>query len=170
MKEKQTPSGIATLWKQVFALCKKHEEIIRYLVVGGLTTALSIGAYALALHLLKGMGLADAAPYIANIFSFVVAVTFAYFANKLAVFRSETTDRRDTAREAGSFFLMRLVSLGFEQGGLWLLLHLGVGDLIAKIPLQVIVVLLNYVFSKLFIFRKPATEEERKEGGGKTGE
>jgi len=134
-------------------LWEKYEELIRYVIVGGLTTALNYGVYAVAFLLLRGI---PADYQIANTIAFVVAVLFAYFANKKAVFHSKTSGALDAAREAGSFFLLRLASYGVEVG----LMALMVGvfrmhELLAKLPVNVLIVVVNYVFSKLFIFRKP---------------
>lgn len=129
---------------------KKHEEIIRYLVVGGLTTLISFGTQAFCAGILGWHVTVN------TIVAFIPAVTFAYFANKHAVFHSQTTGASDATREAGSFFLMRFISLGVEAGLLTLLVtQWHVAELVAKIPVNIVIVLLNYVFSKLFIFRKP---------------
>jgi len=151
MREKLTE-----LWTKQWT---KHEEIIRYIIVGGLTTGLNAAIYWITLPLLRGI---PGDYHIANTIAFVIAVIFAYFANKKAVFRSQTSGRLDAAREAGSFFLMRLISYGVEVGLLELLVkRWHVDEMLAKIPLMVIIVALNYVFSKLFIFRKPkACKEE----------
>jgi len=147
----------AGLWQRLSELYKKNEQLIRYLIVGGLTTALNYAVYAAVFLLIRGT---PADYQIANAAAFVVAVAFAYFANKKAVFFSKTTGARDTAREAGSFFLMRLISYGVEAGLMALLVGvLRVGELVAKVPVNVVIVLLNYVFSKLFIFRGPGKPE-----------
>ena len=139
---------IATLWT-------KHEELIRYIIVGGLTTLLNAAVYWLL------SGVFSVHYQIANAIAFVIAVVFAYIANKKAVFHTKTEDALDTAREAGSFFLMRLISYGVEAGLLELLVKgLSVDELLAKIPVMVIIVILNYVFSKLYIFRKPKAHKE----------
>jgi len=147
-----------SIWELIKRLWIQYEELIRYIIVGGLTTGLNYAAYVLLFLLLQGV---PGDYQIANAIAFVIAVIFAYFANKKAVFHTETRDARDAAREAGSFFLMRLLSYGMEAGLLELLVKgWGVHELIAKIPVGVLVVLLNYVFSKLFIFRKPKENKE----------
>ncbi len=146
-----------SLWQRLLGLDKQHEEMIRYLVVGGLTTLINYGVFALCLLLLEGKSY----DYIvANAVAFVVAVVFAYYANKHAVFHSKTVDRRDALREAGSFFMMRGISFALETGLLALCVDvLHIYELVAKIPINVVIVLLNYVFSKLFIFRKASKAE-----------
>jgi len=148
----------ASLFDIVKNLWIKHEEIIRYIIVGGITTALNYGVYAVAFLLLQGV---PADYQIANTIAFVVAVVFAYIANKKAVFHSKTSGALDTAREAGSFFLMRLVSYGVEIGLMALMVEvLHINELLAKLPVNVLIVVLNYIFSKLYIFRKPKEAEK----------
>ena len=148
------------LWGTAVHFYKKHEEIIRYLVVGGLTTLLNIVVFAI------GVLITGESSYMAwQVIAFIVAVIFAYYANKHAVFHSKTESRQDAAREAGSFFLMRIISFGLETLMLWLLVDkMGVLSIIAKVPITFIVIVLNYIFSKMFIFRnaedKPAGGEE----------
>jgi len=146
------------VWDMVKNLWKKYEELIRYIIVGGMTTLLSVGLFALAFLLLEEVA---GAYLIATTISFAIAVVFAYFANKKAVFHTKTSGARDTAREAGSFFLMRLISYGIDMGMMVLLVEVWhVNELIAKIPVTALIVLLNYVFSKLYIFRKPQKSAE----------
>ena len=148
-----------SLWNQLIGLCKKYEEMIRYIIVGGLTTALNYAVYAVCLLALEGK---DYDYIVGTAAAFVVAVAFAYVANKYAVFHTKTADRRDAMREAGSFFLMRAISFAVELGLMALCVDaLHFGKWISKIPVNVLIVLLNYVFSKLYIFRKPEEQGGR---------
>ena len=145
----EKPSG---LWATAMYYYKKHEEIIRYLVVGGLTTLLNMVAYAAGIWILG-----EELYLVSQVVAFIIAVIFAYYANKHAVFHTKTESKQDAAREAGSFFLMRIISFALETLLLWLLVDmLHMHSLIAKIPVSVIVIVLNYIFSKLFIFRSAA--------------
>ncbi len=131
-------------------LWHKYEKL-RYLVVGGLTTVLNYAVYAACLWLFAGKY-----DYIfATTISFIAAVIFAYYTNKHMVFQAKTASKEDALREAGSFLMMRLVSFGFELAAMWLLVDvLHMNKWLAKLPVNIIIVILNYVFSKLFIFRK----------------
>ena len=138
-----------------------NRETVTYLIFGVLTTLLNWALFWLGTKLFG-----DEHALVINIFCFVAAATFAYVTNKLFVFESRSWSRKVLAREIPSFFSARIFSFLLEEAGLWLSRDvlrvgrfsiLGVGGLmIAKILLSVLVVVLNYIFSKLFIFKKPA--------------
>ena len=87
--------------------------------------------------------------------AWVIAVAFSYVANKLFVFKTHCPDTGALLREAGSFLAMRLVSLGMETVLMFLLVEvLHLNDLAMKLLVNIVVIILNYVFSKLFIFKK----------------
>ena len=139
-------------------LYKKYEEIIRYLLVGGMTTTVNFTIYTGAFLIIKGAYLDY---QIANAISFMVAVVFAYFANRNFVFHSKAKGTIDIAREAGSFFLMRLASFGIEAALMALFVDVWkINEIVAKIPVMFFVIILNYIFSKLFIFKKTAGKGE----------
>ena len=97
----------------------------------------------------------------------MAAVAFAYVANKLYVFSSKTHGIKDMLREMLSFIAMRLVSLGMEFLLLYLLVDLlHMNHLVAKIITNVVVVISNYVFSKLFIFKGGTKRGEKKSAPG----
>lgn len=124
-------------------------EFILYVVFGLLTTAISVLSYQLFESRL-GMHYA-----LANILSWVLAVTFAYVTNKFFVFQAHNDKKSSLFLEMILFYAARLFSLAIEEGGLFLLIDLVHMDgLWAKLILQVVVVILNYVLSKLIIFRK----------------
>lgn len=139
---------IITLW---------NSEVIRYLVIGGLTTVISIASFAGFLFLLEPlMPQANAlAVQLANVLSWILAVTFAYLANKFFVFQTKDIRGKALLREIELFVGARVFSLGVEAAGLWLFVTvLGMNELIAKVILQFVVIVLNYIFSKLVIFKK----------------
>ena len=85
---------------------------------------------------------------------------FAYITNKLFVFESKGLSKKELAREFFAFIAARLVSLGMEELGLWLMIGtLHWNENLAKLILQLVVVIANYVFSKLLIFKNTAVEE-----------
>ncbi len=135
-------------------------EIFRYLFFGGLTTIVSIGSYAIFSYALTVDGKISAfGVQLANVFSWIFAVAFAYITNKIFVFESKSFKLDIIRTEAASFAAARLFSLGVEALWLFVLTYLEVNDKIAKISGQVFVVILNYIFSKLFIFKKDKKEK-----------
>jgi len=137
--------------KKIKELYIRYREIVSYLIVGGLTTVVSLGVY-------YGSVLTFLNPrnpvqlQIANVISWIAAVTFAYFTNRKYVFRSEN---KNIGREAFSFYCSRLGTLLMDMGIMFLLVTMmGMSDKIAKLIVQVVVTIANYLFSKLFVFRK----------------
>ena len=141
--------------EKIKSLYKAHREGILYLLFGGLTTLISILTF-----WLFSLMLGDRLYLLSNLLSWIVAVIFAFVTNKLLVFESRSTDKGTLLRESFEFLGARLFSLGLEELGLWLSLDiLGMGaipsgDLIAKVILQVIVIVINYFLSKFLIFKK----------------
>lgn len=90
-----------------------------------------------------------------NVIAWVFAVVFAYITNKLFVFESKSWEPAIVFKEVISFGAARIISLLFETGFLALTVEIiGVPELIAKVIAAVFVVIINYVASKLFIFKK----------------
>ena len=128
----------------------KYREPLLYMLFGGLTTLLSIASFWL---LTSPLGM-DA--LLANPISWVVSVAFAYVTNRTWVFGNKASGASGVTREALSFALGRLATLGLEELILWAGIDmLGFPALPVKLFAQVIVILGNYVISKLFVFRKP---------------
>lgn len=133
---------------------KLTKELVLYVVFGALTTAVSFVSYYACNTMLSIHYLAS------NIVSWILAVLFAYITNKLFVFESKGLSKKELAREFFAFIAARLVSLGMEELGLWLMIGaLHWNENLAKLIMQVVVVIANYVFSKLLIFKKTAVEE-----------
>ena len=125
---------------------KKHKSVLLYLLFGGLTTVVSIGTYALFLPVVS--------PLIANIISWVAAVTFAYVTNRTWVFASKEKGLA-IIQEAFAFYGGRVFTLGLEEVVLYVFITLlFFPPLTVKVFAQVIVLILNYVISKLFVFNK----------------
>jgi len=137
--------------KRIIELYKKHEEIINYLIVGGLTTVVSLASYYLCV--LTILNPKDALELqIANIISWICAVTFAYVTNRKFVFKSKS---KDIKREVISFTSARIVTLIMDMVIMWLMVTLmNFNDKIAKLIVQVVVTIGNYLLSKLFVFKK----------------
>lgn len=137
--------------KKVWNLYKKYDEMINYLIVGGLTTVVSLGTYYFCVYTFLNPNNAFQLQ-IANIISWISCVTFAYFTNRIFVFKSKRTDK---LKEAISFYGSRIATLLLEMGIMFIfvtILHFN--DKIIKLVAQVVITILNYVLSKLLIFKK----------------
>lgn len=132
-------------------LYKKYEELILYLIVGVLTTAVSLGVYyACVLTILNPLVAWQL--QVANIVSWVVAVTFAYFASRKIVFRSV---RKEWMHEMAAFYSARVVTLLMDMAIMFLLVTVfRWNDKVVKLIVQVVVTVANYVLSKVLVFRK----------------
>ncbi|MBQ6323872.1 MAG: GtrA family protein [Bacilli bacterium] len=126
----------------------KYKEGLLYLFFGGCTTLINIVIFWL-LRLLK------IEVYVSNGIAWLVAVFFAFFTNKLFVFESKEGGFKKSLKECVSFIAFRLVSLLFDMGIMYLLIDvLSANEMVSKIIANIFVIIINYVFSKLFIFRK----------------
>lgn len=133
-------------------LCEKlwnNTELVAYLFAGVATTIVNYVVYFAATRWLN-MGVM-AGTWAA----WVIAVAFGYVVNKAFVFHTHCKTAMELIREAGSFFAMRLVSLGMETVLMFVTVELmHMNDLVMKLIVNIVVIILNYVFSKLFIFKK----------------
>jgi len=144
--------------KKIKELTMKYREFILYVMFGGLSTLVSWGSYAL----LELSGLSVA---LANALSWVLSVCFAFVTNKFFVFESTSWKLSTTLREAGEFFGARFLTGLLTMIGVPLLvkwgvdipIHLGekvLDGMVAKLIMTVLEIILNYIVSKLIIFRK----------------
>lgn len=127
-------------------LLLKYKEILLYLIFGGLTTLVNILVYALCTKILS-INWA-----VSNVIAWILSVLFAYVTNRKYVFESKS---ENIFKEMSSFFGFRLLSFVLDMGFMYLFVDMiQMNDMIAKVIVQVIVIVLNYIFSKLFIFKK----------------
>lgn len=125
-------------------LVRKYDEIIRYIIAGILTTIVSIASY----NLLRNINIDYK---ICTILSWILAVIFAYFINKLFVFKSQ----KNNIKEFINFILARLLSLFIEFIFMMIMVDfININDRIAKLIVQFVVLVLNYIFSKFFVFKR----------------
>ena len=128
-------------------LYEQYKEIILYLFFGGLTFLVSMGSYIFFLRVFHDRAL------IANIFSWIFAVTFAYVTNRIWVFHSENHGIRAIAKEVTAFFGGRIATLLLEEAILFVGINMmGMNNIAVKVVAQVVVIIGNYVISKLFVF------------------
>ena len=143
--------------KKIWKLYKKYEEVVNYLVVGGLTTIVAIGSKLLLLATIldqtNGLEL-----QIAEIISWFLAVTFAYVTNRIFVFKSKASGSK-CAREIFNFFKGRIATQLIQMFIMWFFVTLlkldsNVCVLVFTLVCQVMQIVLNYVISKLLVFKK----------------
>lgn len=129
-------------------LGEKQREILRYLIVGVCTTVVALAVYYLCADLIGTHYQA------ANVISWIFAVAFAYVTNKKYVFRTPFLGWKHTAAESAGFMSSRVASLLIEMFCMYIGVRwFHIDDGIMKLIDQVIVTVLNYVFSKFFVFR-----------------
>lgn len=127
----------------------KYREVILYLVFGVLTTVVSISSYYICSEILNIHYL------VSNIISWVLSVIFAYFTNRVWVFESKSKNTSDILKEMLTFVNCRLLSGVIDMATMFVLVGaIHINDMYAKVFTQFIVVVLNYVFSKLIVFKK----------------
>ena len=130
-------------------LIETYKEIISYLFFGVCTTVVNFVIYFACTNLL------DLNYLLANALSWVGAVAFAYVTNRIWVFKSKNKGIRAIFKEITAFVGCRLLSGVMDMLIMFVGVDLmGISDGITKLITQVVVVVLNYVFSKLIIFRK----------------
>ena len=126
----------------------RYKEVLLYLFFGGLTTLVNIITFFV-------LRLFNIEIYISNLIAWIVSVLFAFVTNKTIVFESDSNDKKKNIKELVSFFGFRILSLGMDMLSMYLLLQiLSTEEMFAKIVTNIIVIVLNYIFSKLFIFKK----------------
>lgn len=150
-----------TIWNNLRTLYRRYREQINYLIVGGLTTVVSLVTYWFCVSIF--LNAEDPLQLqVANVISWICAVTFAYFTNRRFVFFSQEQNR---IREAGKFFLSRLTTLAMEMAIMALGVSvLRINDKVVKLVAQIIIIIANYVLSKLLVFRRESTESGRADG------
>lgn len=147
--------------KKKIEIYKKYEEIINYLIIGVLTTVVNLAVkYALLFTVLNA---SDATQLqIAVVISWVVACIFAYITNRKIVFKSKS---KKILKEFTAFVSARLFTLFLEMLIMFvfvtlLKLNSNLWVVIWSIVAQVVVIVVNYILSKLVIFKKEKNDEE----------
>ena len=129
----------------------KIREIIAYLIIGFLTTVLNLVVYYVCTTwFLDPEKIINVE--IANVIAWTIAVIFAYVTNRVIVFRSKDDK---VLKEGIKFFLGRIFTLLLELALMALMVSvIRVNDKIAKIICQVVIIVGNYIISKIFVFKK----------------
>lgn len=123
-------------------LIKKHRETVDYFFFGALTVAVNTALFLIFDWILQS-------ELVANTLAFFLAVQFAYITNTKFVFKTNFTKRNFL-----QFWGMRIGTIFIDNGGLWILLAFDMNKLAAKCIVNVLIIVLNYIFSKFFIYKK----------------
>ncbi|MGN0634401.1 MAG: GtrA family protein [Oscillospiraceae bacterium] len=151
------------IFKKIEPFYKKNKEMLLYLFFGFCTTLVAFVAFAAAVSVIELPEISlfgrtiNTSVQVSNIISWVCGVIFAYVTNRIWVFSSKVSGAKAIAKECAAFCAGRLFTLVVEN----ILLNLcvesfGIGEMVAKIIVSVVTIILNYVISKLIVFRKKA--------------
>ena len=138
-------------------LWKKHKELILYVFFGGCTSLINIISYFACRELMH-------LPVVpADVLAWLVSVIFAYVTNKLFVFESKSWRLMLVLKEGAAFLAARVFSLGVDVAMLYVTVTvLGWWELPMKVLANVVVIVINYIFSKWIIFRKDAAKQQKR--------
>ena len=129
-------------------LYRKYKSVLLYLFFGALTTLVSILTFIIFYNFLCLNEL------IANLISWIAAVLFAYITNRIWVFNSNVVGKA-LIKEISAFFLGRIATLGIEELILFVFTTLlAFNGIVVKVCAQIVVLILNYIISKLLVFKK----------------
>lgn len=143
--------------KKIKELLKKYEEIIRYLIIGVLTTVVSLLTYYLLSYTVLDPKV-TLQLQITNIISWIASVTFAYFTNRKYVFKVQ---EQKNLKEASKFYVSRLTTLVLDMLLMQIfVIRLKFNDKIIKLIVQVIIIVLNYILSKFLVFKSKVKNNE----------
>ena len=135
----------------IINIYNKNKEIINYLIIGILTTIVSLASYYLLTFTILNPNNAFELQ-LANIISWILSVLFAYITNRKYVFSSTN---KNFKKELSKFISSRFTTLLIDMGLMALLVTiLNFNDKLVKLIVQIIVIVLNYIFSKLFVFKE----------------
>lgn len=157
----------------LFILCKKimlwgldiyfaKREMWDYLIFGFFATVVNWIAYIACAYslLIPMLGYNDDALKVtSNVIAWVAAVLFAYWTNRNFVFKSKVNDFNGIMKEFASFIGSRIFSFIVEQAMFYGAIVFNISDIIAKLVISIVVIILNYIFSKLFVFKKKKEQE-----------
>lgn len=124
-----------------------NKEIITYGITGVITTIVNYLTYYVLCNILHISSL------LSNAVAWIIAVIFAYIMNNFIVFKSSFVSFKNEVNKIIKFFAARTISFIFEEVSMLILIDiLGYNNLIVKASLMIFVVIINYVFSKKYIF------------------
>lgn len=147
------------LWDFGWGIYKKHEEGINYLIFGFLAFVLNYILYFLFADAMQMHYMA------ATVLSWVLTVVFAYWTNRTFVFKSQNKGAGAVWKEFVSFIGARVATEVLEIVLMYVMVDLlSINDKISKLVCQTLVILANYVLSKIWIFKKSSPGGDAEEG------
>ena len=147
------PNPIVRFWNWGWGVYHKNEELWNYLIVGVLTTVVSLVTYFICTNTFCDPK-DEIDLQIAIVIAWCVAVLFAYVANPIVVFKSKSRGKAKV-KEFIAFIGARILSLVMEMVAMALMVSvLSWSDTVGKLITQVMVIIANYIFSKVFVFKK----------------
>lgn len=142
---------LVKFWNWGWGIYYKNPEVWNYLIVGLLTTIVSFVVYFAVTRTFLDANVAIELQ-IANVISWVISVAFAYVTNRIFVFKSKN---KKILTEISKFVGSRILSLLMDIGIMFLIVTvLSMSDVIGKLISQVVVIVANYILSKLLVFKK----------------
>ena len=135
--------------KLIIKLMKKYKSLISYGIFGVLTTIVNLVVYHLCYY---QVGIGNT---VSNVIAWILAVAFAYFTNKIWVFESKSWSWKVLRREVAAFVSCRIATGIMDIVIMFICVDIiGWHAMLMKVVSNVLVIILNYIFSKLIIFRK----------------
>ena len=124
-----------------------NKEIVLYIIIGIITTLINVGLFSLLCLYFEYK--------VSNIMTLIVVKITAYVLNKIFVFKSKCNNAFDLIYEFIKFIFFRLITLLIDYFGLILLIeYASINKIISKIIVILIVIILNYIFSKKYVFKE----------------
>ena len=126
----------------------EHQEGMRYLIFGGVSTVINIIVFVL----LEKIGLST---LVSNTIAWIISVIFAYITNKMCVFNVRVNNKKELLIEISSFLGCRIFTLIIDEIYMYITIDIfKFNSILMKIISNIIVIILNFIFSKIFIFKK----------------
>ena len=137
-------------------MCKKHREIIAYVICGGATTLVSLATYYLFAEFIFNVNNAFELQ-LTNVLSWIISVAFAFVTNRIFVFQSKASP----IKEFFKFYIARIGTLLIDMLLMYLFVTIAsFDDMVVKTIVQIVVIVLNYVFGKMLVFKGEKQNEK----------
>ncbi len=141
--------------EKIKELYNKYKEILMYLIFGVLTTVVNIVSYFLLARILH------IDTVVSTVIALILSILFAYITNKIFVFESKTNTAKELLKEIISFFGCRAFTGVLDVAFMYITVDVfNLNDMIMKIISNIVVIVVNYIFSKLIIFKKDKRKAE----------